>query len=121
MHVTSKSGRVFRVPSATEDARIVAGIAAVPGCLRAVRGGAQDAASGWAAQGTVDQKGGIYPAFPGSLGLFQGHWARLANPYGCGAASVCRRGHHAPARALKVPWAWDRGAGVASLISDKGH
>ena len=30
MHVTSKSGRVFRVPSAAEDARIVAGIAADP-------------------------------------------------------------------------------------------
>jgi uncharacterized protein (DUF4415 family) len=30
MHVTSKSGRVFRVPSAAEDARIRAGIAADP-------------------------------------------------------------------------------------------
>ena len=30
MHVTAKSGRVFRVPSAAEDARIRAGIAADP-------------------------------------------------------------------------------------------
>ncbi len=30
LHVTSKSGRVFRVPSAAEDARIVARIAADP-------------------------------------------------------------------------------------------